>query len=103
MRLVVFAFVLSLCSACAFAHEPRDARDAKIDAEAVKIQQCRSATKSLIGLSRKALRERCGQGTRSTVTDTARGRSEQLLYGSESAPLLYVYIDDGVVTAVQEQ
>jgi hypothetical protein len=103
MRLVVSALVLSLGCTCALAQEPRAARDAKIDAEAMKIQQCRNAAKSLIGLSLDVLRGRCGQWARSTVTVTARGRSEQLLYGSESAPLLYVYVDDGVVTALQEQ
>jgi len=88
MRLVVSALVPSLGCACALAQEPRDARDAKVDTEAMKIQQCRNAPKSQIGLSLEALRERCGRWARSTVTVTARGRSEQLLYGSESAPLL---------------
>jgi hypothetical protein len=103
VRLVVSSFVLSLGCACALAQEPRAAQDAKIDAEATKIQQCRNAPRSLIGLSLEALRERCGQWARSTVTVSAQGRSEQLLYGSESAPLLHVYVDNGVVTSVQEQ
>jgi hypothetical protein len=103
MRLVVSALVLSLGCSCALAQEQRAARDTKIDAEATKIQGCRNAPRSLIGLSLDALRERCGQWARSTVTVSARGRSEQLLYGSESAPLLYIYVDDSVVTSVQEQ
>ena len=73
MRLVVSALVLSLGCACALAQEPRAARDAKIDAEATKIQGCRNAPRSLIGLSLDALRERCGQWARSTVTVSAKG------------------------------
>src|SRR5262249_45449969 len=103
MRLVVSALVLSLGCACALAQEPRAARDTKIDAETTKIQGCRNAPRSLIGLSLDALRERCGQWAQATVIVSARGRSEQLLYWSDAAPLLYIAADDGVRASVQEQ
>lgn len=77
--------------------------NADIDVETIKMQKCRNAPGSLIGLSSSQVRAKCGRLSRSNTTTTAAGRSEQVVYGAAfpGGPFLYVYLDDDVVTSVQ--
>lgn len=66
---------------------------------------CRHDPRSLIGLSREALRAECGIWADVNRTITAGGSFEQIIYGFrvEGGPFLYIYLENGVVTSVQDR
>jgi len=69
-----------------------------------KLLQCRGNKNSLLGLSRKQLRETCGIWARTHVSTRASGEFEQIIYGYtfHGGPFLYVYLENGIVTSVQD-
>lgn len=72
--------------------------------EMARMFQCRAAPDSLIGLSLDDLRIKCGRWSRSNVTTTALGKSEQLIFtNGPDNTVMYVYTFNGVVTAVQSR
>lgn len=83
-----------------------DARKrAERDEQNRKLISCRNNPTALIGLSRASLRSRCGPWSSRRATTTVYGTREQMAYGYsfEGGPFLFVYVDDGVVTSVQER
>jgi len=68
-----------------------------------EIESCRSRPDSLVGIETAALIERCGYWDDSSRLTTASTTREQVIYGNvrRGERLMFVYIEDGVVTAVQ--
>lgn len=69
-----------------------------------KFQNCRFGRTKLIGMARADVKAKCGAAHSNNVTTTARGMREQWVYSNiDGSPLLYVYVENGVVTAVQDR
>jgi hypothetical protein len=67
-----------------------------------KIQECRSNTRSLMGLDRDEVRSKCGEWDRSSVNFVDNRRVEMLVWNaSGSGPVLVIYLGNGKVTGAQ--
>jgi hypothetical protein len=78
------------------------AKKSAIEAEMAKMFQCSYSPGAMIGLTLSDLRNKCGQWDRSNTTTTAAGRWEQLIYTSiPYHAVMYVYVDNGIVSSVQ--
>lgn len=82
----------------------RDALSPSPQKQKANRQECRFAPSTLIGLSRDQLRAKCGIWSTSNLTTTAAGTSEQLVFNIlPNYAGFYVYLTNGVVTAVQSR
>lgn len=69
-----------------------------------KHQKCRFNGRALIGLTRDKLKAKCGLAYPINRTTTASGTREQwVYYGHDGAMELLVYLENGVVTTVQDR
>jgi hypothetical protein len=68
-----------------------------------KLQDCRANTKSLIGLDRDEVRDKCGAWDRSSINFVDNRRVETLVWSQATgaAAILVIYLGNGKVTAAQ--
>lgn len=109
-RIITIALTVAAIAVPAPSHAQSKAKSkadtASFDAHEAKLGKCRFASPStFIGMNAADLETKCGRMYRSNVTTTAAGRSEQRAYGSfmPGGPYFYIYLDGGVVTAVQSK
>jgi len=76
----------------------------KYDDNDRKLLYCRGNKSALLGLSRAKLRDTCGIWARTHVSIRKNEEHEQVIYGYtfHGGPFLYVYLENGIVTAVQD-
>lgn len=77
------------------------AEETENNARTKKVFACRDNPQPLIGMDRDIVKKRCGVPYRKKMTTTAKGTTEQWVYGSNR--VLFIYFENGKVTAVESE